>query len=372
MALGLSHSGPNVYSSSAPARELLVGTLDGVVIFEREGLGAPWREARRALPGRHISSIVVEPDSGTVFAGAFHGGLHASTDGGRTWERREAGLGFEDVFSMSARRFDGRTRLFAGTEPAHLFYSDDLGGHWTELPTMRSVPTVDKWWFPAPPHVAHTKFIAFDPYDPHVIYSCIEQGALLKSEDDGQTWRELNTLGFYNDKTRSTDVFYDVHKALIDPRDPRRMFVSGGGGLYVTPDGGGHWERRMIPVWASDVYPDAIVMRPSQPDVMVMASAEHNPATWRESHYAGGMVWRSTDAGVNWERLEDGLPDRTRHEFGALTLDDWGESFSLYAATTGGEVYASDDGGDHWSLLVSGLGAISKRGHDQLVVAAAS
>ena len=127
-----------------------------------------------------------------------------------------------------------------------------------------------------------------------------------------------------------------------------------------------------VEIYLADVYPDAIVMRPSEPDVMVMASAEHNPATWRTSHYAGGMVWRSTDAGVTWERLRTGLPEQTKHEFGALSLDDWGESFSLYAATTGGELYASDDGGDQWSLLASDLGAVSKRGHDELVVAAAS
>ena len=58
MALGLSHSGPNLYSSPAPSRELLVGTRDGVVILERAGLGSPWRVAQRALPGRHISSMI--------------------------------------------------------------------------------------------------------------------------------------------------------------------------------------------------------------------------------------------------------------------------------------------------------------------------
>ena len=41
-------------------------------------------------------------------------------------------------------------------------------------------------------------------------------------------------------------------------------------------------------------------MRPSQPDVMVMASAEHNPATWRESHYAGGKVWRFSSRVSLW------------------------------------------------------------------------
>jgi photosystem II stability/assembly factor-like uncharacterized protein len=372
MAIGLSHSGPNIFSSPSPARELLVGTLDGVAVLARDGLGAPWRVVHRGLPGRFISSLVIEPDSGTIFAGAFRGGLHASTDGGRTWEPRDNGLPTDDIFSMAWRRVGGKVRLFAGTEPARLFYSDDLGHHWTELPALRNVPTVDKWWFPVPPHVAHTKFILFDPHDEHVIYACIEQGALLKSEDDGQTWRELNTLGFYNDQSRSVEHFYDVHKAVVDPRNPQRLIVSGGAGLYITPDNGGHWERRMAPGWAPDVYPDALLMHPRQPDILFVGAAEHNPATWRQSHHAGGKVYRSRDGGETWERLTNGLPEDTEHEIGAMTLEDWGTGFSVYAATTGGEVYASDDSGDHWTLIARDLTPISKRGHYNLVLAAAS
>ena len=58
MAIGLSHSGPNVYTSPEPSREVLVGTTDGVALVERAADG--WRVAHRALPDRHISAIVVE------------------------------------------------------------------------------------------------------------------------------------------------------------------------------------------------------------------------------------------------------------------------------------------------------------------------
>jgi hypothetical protein len=46
-----------------------------------------------------------------------------------------------------------------------------------------------------------------------------------------------------------------------------------------------------------------------------------------------------------------------------MCLEDWGESLSLFAATTAGEIFCSDDAGDHWSLIVSGLAPISKAGH---------
>lgn len=369
MAIGLSHGGSNIYSSPEPSRQVLLGTAEGVAILEREG-DSSWRVAHRALADLHVSSIVIEP-SGAIFAGAFQGSIHASQDGGQTWERRDQGLAHDNVFSLAWARREGGVRLYAGTEPAHLFVSDDLGLHWSELPAMRSVPTVDQWSFPAPPHVAHTKFVAFDPLDPRVIYACIEQGALLKTTDGGSSWREINTVGFLNDKTRKIEEFYDVHKALIDPRDPQRIYVTGGAGLYVTTDGGGQWGRRMSPDWADDVYPDGVVMRPTAPDVLVVAAAEHNPARWRETGSAGGKVFRSDDRGVTWRQLRGGLPERMHHEIGALCLEDWGDSFSLFAGTTGGEVYASDDGGDHWSLIAEGLGPVSKGGHWRILAGGA-
>lgn len=372
MAIALSHGGSNMYASPSRSNEVLIGTQQGVVILERAA-GSQWKVAYRALVNLYISSIIIEPVSGMIFAGAFYGSVHASADGGRTWERRDNGLSIHDVYSLASVPMSGKIRLYCGTEPAHLFFSEDLGLHWKELPSLRSVPSTPKWSFPAPPHIAHTKFITIDPYDPATVYACVEQGALLKSSDSGQSWKELNTVGLIADKNRPVEHFYDVHRAVVDPRDPKRMYVSGGAGLYVTPDGGGHWERWTSPDWASDVYPDGLVLNPRKPDIMFVSAAEHNPSRWRDTGspgYSGTRIYRSTDSGRNWEVLGNGLPDRMQHEVGALCLEDWGESFSVFVATTGGEVYCSEDGGDHWSLIQSGLASVSKKGHERLLATA--
>jgi hypothetical protein len=132
MAIGLSHGGSTVYSSPSLSNEVLVGTREGIVMIARQD--STWRVAHRAITDKHISAVMAEPHSGLTFAGAFDGGVHVSADSGKTWEPRSAGLTQKNVYSLATQRIDGRTRVFAGTEPGHLFLSDDLGLHWRELP----------------------------------------------------------------------------------------------------------------------------------------------------------------------------------------------------------------------------------------------
>lgn len=371
MAIGLSHGGTNVYSARERSRQLWVATQDGVVLFER-GENGKWREAHRALRGQHISSIIFEPTTGTMFAGVFFGSVHASSDGGKTWERRDNGITFHDVYSLASNVVDGKVRVYVGTQPAHLYVSEDLGLHWSEIPSLRSVPSAGQWSFPAPPHIAHTKFITFDPHDSKTIYACIEQGAFLKSTDEGKSWTELNTVGFYKDRNRPVEHFYDVHRCLIDPRDPKNIYVTGGAGLYVTHSGGSSWERWTAPDWAADVYPDGFTWNPKNPDLMFVAAAEHNPVTWRKAGAAAraeGKIYRSKDGGKNWQRLGGGIPESLKHEFGALCLEESSGACSIFGGTTGGEVFCSEDDGDSWTLITADLAPISKKGHERLLAA---
>src|SRR5690242_1240537 len=114
--IGVSHGGSNVYSSNERSNEALIGTKDGVALLVRDG--ARWEVAHKALPAQHISSIVFDHESGTIFAGTFFGVVNASTDGGRTWETRDEGLTYKDVYSMGVKKLaNGKSRIYAGTEP---------------------------------------------------------------------------------------------------------------------------------------------------------------------------------------------------------------------------------------------------------------
>jgi photosystem II stability/assembly factor-like uncharacterized protein len=357
MAITLSHGGPTIYRSAAASRQVLVGTIEGVVCLERDAGGSGWHVARRTLADKHIHALLLEPDSGTLFAGVQHGSVFASQDGGETWERRDKGLTHQNIYSLACVRRDTGVRLYVGTEPAHLFCSDDLGHGWTELPALRSVDT-SKWNFPAPPHVAHTKHIEFHPHAPDTLFVGVEQGGLLKSTDAGATFRVIPGMD------------EDVHRTVINPLNPDRMYVTTGIGTYTTTDGGATWEHTTTPEHEIGGYPDLLVLHPRRPDLLFVASAEKRPGSWRRTHFAGSRISRSTDGGKTWEVLLDrGIPDRLRTAFEAMCLEDWGESFSLFAATATGEVWCSDDGGERWNEVATGLAPISKGDHYAAFVA---
>jgi len=357
MTISLSHGGSTIYSSPTPSKRILVGTREGAVTLERDG--STWRIAHRALTDKHISAIVQEPDSGIIFAGAFQGGVHASADGGKTWQERGNGMSQNNVYSLATKNVNGRVRVFAGTEPAHLFVSDDLGMNWSELASLRAVPSVPKWNFPAPPHIGHVKHINFDPINPTTIYASVEVGGLLRSADAGQHWEEFS------------DLYEDVHRLMIHPADPRFLYAVTGRGLYVGPEAGAHWEQWTHREDEVGGYPDGFVFRPSDPKLMLMTAAHDAPGTWRTSHFAGARISRSKDGGRSWEILKNGLPDRLQASIEAFCLEEAGASTAVYAATTSGEILCSEDLGDSWQVIVQGLAPISKAGHYRALVQAA-
>jgi len=351
MAIALSHGGPTIYHSSERSRHVLVGTIQGVVDLERDAVGPGWHAANRTLADKHIHALLIEPGSGTIFAGVNHGSIFASVDGGLSWERRDQGLTEPDVYSLACTRLAAGPRLFAGTEPAHLFASDDLGGHWTELPALRSGDT-SHWRFPAPPHIAHTKHIAIHPHDPQTLFVGVEQGGLLKSTDAGRTFQVIPGMD------------EDVHRTVINPQNPDQIVVTTGVGMYATGDGGKTWEQWTDLHHEIGGYPDLLVHHPRRPELMFVASAEKGPGAWYQNHYAGSRLSRSADGGRTWQIVRQGFPERPlRTAFEAMCLEDWEDSFTILGATATGEVWCSDDGGEHWREVASGLAPISKGPH---------
>ena len=285
------------------------------------------------------------------FCGIENGGIYASEDDGHTWGKRDVGVTEQDIYSLSVAEVDGATRVFAGTEPAHLFVSDDRGLTWTEKPALHAMET-EEWRFPAPPHVAHLKHISFHPTDTGTVYASIEQGGLYRSVDGGDSFTEIP--GMYN----------DVHRLVSSPADPQRMFVTGGMGLWLSRNDGATWDNIFTRGSEYGGYPDQLVYKPSDPSYMLVTAGQESPGAWHRNGTAETRISRSRDAGETWEVLAaPGLADKFVPSVEAMTLEEAGDVVQVFAATSHGEVLWSEDAGESWQKAVSGLPAVSKGGH---------
>lgn len=360
MTVCLSTNGQLVFDEPAVPTRLIVATLNGAQRLERARPGAPWRRAGRALEGRHVSALLVEPDRGAIFAGVHDGGLYRSDDDGASWQRHSAGLSIEHVFSLAMARETGGVALYAGTEPASLFVSRDRGASWQELPAIRQVPGTETWMFPGPPHIPHTKALAVDPRDPKHIYAAIEQGALLVTDDGGARWRQITSYD------RPDDLWHhDIHRVVLRPSNPDEVFMTTGNGLYHSRDAGQSWDH-VTDVRFRIGYPDHLVFAPGDETTLFLSGAQNDPTIWRRTKRAGGTVYRSRDGGQSWTRAARGLPD-SRANIEAMCVAGYPGGYSLFVGTTDGEVYTSDDAGENWMRIGSDLTPISKGAHYRLV-----
>ena len=361
MAICLSIGGTTTYSEQSPVEEVLIGTVSGVWTIKRDK-SRQWAVAGHSLPGCHIHALVAEPTSGLFFAGVHKGTVYASGDHGQNWELRDQGLTQKNVYCLNYTNVDGKVKLYAGTEPAHLFESDDLGMTWNELGSLRSVPSMPNWTFPAPPNQAHVKNVAFDPTDPSTIYACVEQGGLFRSKDAGSTWEEIHgfdtDLPFEMPEGSAPD---DLHRILVRPSNPKRFYICGGFGLCHTADGGARWEHLTTPAMRIG-YPDALLINPRNEDLMFMAGAVNNPRFWRDTHDANATIARSRDSGKTWSLLQNGLPLHMRAHVPAMALVVNGKTLELFAGTTDGEIFFSNNEGDDWTKIVN-TSPLSKAGH---------
>ena len=355
MLVCLSPNGQSRYDGKDAPTHLLVATAKGVTLLER-GPHDDWRTVSTSLETTHATTLTTLPGRAGVFAGTHGDGVFFSADGLGGWEPRNEGLRLLDVYSLTAVARDGGITLYAGTQPAALFRSRDLGKSWEELPAIRQVPGTEQWTFPAPPRIAHTKMLAINPRDPNHILAAIEQGALLKTLDAGASWRELDSYSRADDR-----AYRDIHNVMFLPSRPETVFMTTGVGLYKSVDGGETWDRLTGEEFRL-AYPYHICLSPDE-RTLFMSGARLHPGHWMGEHVADTTIVRSRDGGKSWDIEPKGFSVVPRANIEAMSVAAYPGGYTVFVGDTEGTVFASEDGGDNWSRITDQLAPVSKGNH---------
>jgi hypothetical protein len=311
---------------------LYAATGDGIVRLDEAG--EAWT-VELSLAGSGAQCLAVDPtDADTVYAGLREGGVRRSVDGGRSWV--DCRLPEPGVFSLAVSAADGA--VYAGTEPSRLFRSDDRGESWRELKALLELPSRPTWSFPPRPWTSHVRWIAPSPHDADLLLVGIELGGLMRSSDGGQSWQD-----------HRPGAQPDVHSLAWHPHTPGRAYEAGGGGAAFSTNGGETWE-------AADEgldrhYTWSVTVDRGDADCWYV-SASTGPYAAHGRGDPRARIYRRRD-GNPWQLLAGGLPE----PLPAMPYALLAISGRLFVGLADGRLWESRDHGDSWTKLrIDGAG----------------
>ena len=261
---------------------------------------------------------------------------------------------FKRVWHLEPSLTDPDT-VYAGIEDAALFRSSDGGQTWKELAGLRDVKG-NLWQPGAGGMCLHT--IMQDPSNPRRIYIAISAAGTFRTDDGGMTWRAMNRglKSQYELPDPDAEVGHCVHRIAMHPSRPNVLFMQKHWDVMRSDDAGESWHEVSGNLPTDFGFP--IDVHAHEPEtvyvVPIKSDSEHFPPDGKL------RVYRSRTGGNEWEALTKGLPQRDcyvnvlRDAMAVDSLDPCG----IYFGTSGGQVYGSADAGDSWTPIVRDLPAI--------------
>lgn len=354
---------------------VLVGTRKGAFIFTSDHKRQEWEITGPHFAGWEMYHLKGSPaDPNRLYAsqssGWFGQQLQRSDDGGKTWEPvsneflydgdpgthqwydgTQHPWEFARVWHLEPSPTDPDT-VYAGVEDAALFRSTDGGESWRELPGLRDAK--GHLWQPGAGGLClHT--ILLHPDKPERIIVAISAAGVFRTDDGGQSWQPINNglVSAYELPNPEAGVGHCVHNLAMHPSRPDVIFMQKHWDVMRSDNGGDEWYEVSGNLPTDFGFP--IAVHAHEPEtiyvVPIKSDSEHFPPDGKL------RVYRSRSGGEAWEPLTNGLPQENayvnvlRDAFAVDRLDECG----LYFGTTGGHVYASRDGGDTWQALATSL-----------------
>lgn len=204
------------------------------------------KEAKNEANG--ATDLEIDPQNPNIlYASFWQDAIYKSTNGGASWFKIMNGIPAPGGSGLSATRYSiaishpagqdavlyaGFPSLHAdGDSPSTVWKSTNQGASWFELPTGEGDDSVEDY---CGEQCAYDNVIEADPINPDVVYAAgqfnydIGSGGIFRSDDGGQTWKNLGW-----------DQHPDFHALAMDPANPAHVLVGNDGGVRYSADRGG-------------------------------------------------------------------------------------------------------------------------------------
>ena len=306
---------------------VLVGTRKGAFILTSDAKREQWDVSGPHFAGWEIYHLNGSPaDPNRLYAsqstGWFGQVIQRSDDGGKTWEpvgNKFAYDGvpgthqwydgtqhpweFKRVWHLEPSLTDPDT-VYAGVEDAALFRSSDGGQTWQELPGLRErqgTPLAAGRGRDVPAHhPARSRAI------PTGSIVAISAAGAFRTDDGGQTWQPINRglKSPYELPDPTAEVGHCVHNIAMHPSRPDVLFMQKHWDVMRSDDAGDLWHEVSGNLPSDFGFP--IAVHAHEPEtiyvVPIKSDSEHFPPEGKL------RVYRSRTGGNEWEALTNGLP----------------------------------------------------------------
>ncbi len=240
---------------------------------------------------------------------------------------------------------------YMGTTGGGVWKTDDMGQSWRNISDgFFKTGTIGA--------------IAVSESDPNVVYvgtgehpvrgvMTSDGDGVYRSTDAGKTWKKIGL-----------DESQHISRIVIDPRNPDVVFVAVQGalysgskqrGVYKSTDGGNTWKN----VLYVDEKTGAVElsMDMTNPRILYAAMWEHGRLPWKViSGGPGSGLYKSTDNGETWEKMKEGLPEEMGKMSIAVSRSNPEKVYALIESDSdkeAGGLFVSNNAGKSWSRITN-------------------
>ncbi len=316
---------------------------EGSGLFRRKAGQADWEPLTKGLPERVKVYSILEGQGGALFVGAQQG-VFRSDDGGESWTDTKVPAEDRPIYSLMIPP-DAPDTIYAGSDPAAIYKSEDRGATWQRLATIQPEGAI-----PGAFPVRVLK-MAMDPNDTVHIYAALEVGGVIRSLDGGESWEdisagliELSHEPHLRNCILSDDLtegMMDLHALTVSAEQPGTVWIANRMGLFVSEDRGDNWREFGIDRFSDLHYGRDLTVSPHDPCVFVAALSD-------SSRGVAGSVYRSDDTGANWQRIDHDISIDSTLMTVTVSKHDPNR---IFCGARLGQVFGTEDGGKNWVSL---------------------
>lgn len=285
---------------------LLIGTDHG--LYRADEIPFDRSDLEQVLDCGRVTQVEDLEHADGIFVATTEG-AYRSFDDGETWDSLDVPKGdrywFDGdsiVFSLHAAP-DGT--LYAGTNLPAMYRSYDDGETWHELRDFQKLPSRPFWESPEDPKRARIRNIATAPDRPDRLVVAIEVGGVHVSDDGGDTWRDCrenveddvhHVMPLTADCWLASTGYFDLDLEHVGLQTGLGH-ATGWGGLYRTTDAGETWKRLDV----GNKY--SYIRRAFTHDGTVFFSGANGaPPAWEGDEHEAAL-FESTNFGRSFERV---------------------------------------------------------------------